>query len=114
MAKKPETAFKEKFAKFLESLPGIWFFKTNEMSVRGIPDFIICIHGRFLAIELKAENENQTSALQDWVLEQIAEAGGMAIVCCPNTFGQVKKILEKLHEEAAKETRMYIDKDNLN
>ena len=45
----------------------------------GVPDFLICFEGRFLAIECKA-NGNKPTALQTRHLEAIRGAGGTAIV----------------------------------
>lgn len=47
----------------------------------GVPDFLCCINGRFLAIEAKAPGKRHTvTALQKKNLEQIKAAGGEALV----------------------------------
>jgi hypothetical protein len=45
----------------------------------GIPDFLCCVKGRFLAIEAKA-GVGVTTALQDKNLKLIREAGGVTAV----------------------------------
>lgn len=115
MAKKPETLFKEKVLRDLKSLPGIWFYKTNDVSQRGIPDLIICASGAFIAVELKAEGEQiDPNGLQYWTLQQIAEAGGHSISCCPQTWGEAFKLIKKLHASAVKKASAQIDKTGLN
>jgi Holliday junction resolvase len=46
----------------------------------GIPDIFGCIHGRFIAIELKVK-PNKPTELQIYNIEQIKNAGGIAHVC---------------------------------
>ena len=45
----------------------------------GVPDFLCCVHGYFIAIEAKA-GKGTTTALQDKNLTQIRESGGVALV----------------------------------
>jgi pantoate kinase len=45
----------------------------------GVPDFLCCVHGYFIAIEAKA-GKGTTTALQDKNIKQIAESGGVALV----------------------------------
>jgi len=45
----------------------------------GVPDFLCCVHGHFIAIEAKAGN-GKTTALQDKNLKQIRESAGVALV----------------------------------
>jgi hypothetical protein len=62
---------------------GIWFYMPiqNGMGVTGIPDFICCWDGRFLAIEAKAPGKRANlSANQERVIAMIGVAGGIAMV----------------------------------
>ena len=45
----------------------------------GVPDFLICAGGRFIAVEAKA-GKGKTTALQDMHLEKIRRCGGQAMV----------------------------------
>ena len=45
----------------------------------GVPDFICCVNGQFLAIEAKAGN-NKPTALQEKNIRDIRTAGGIALV----------------------------------
>lgn len=62
---------------------GIWYYMPvqNGMGVVGVPDFICCWNGRFLAIETKAPGKRaNTTANQDNQIMGIHKAGGSAIV----------------------------------
>ena len=45
----------------------------------GVPDFLCCINGQFLAIEAKAGN-NKPTALQEKNIANIRASGGIALV----------------------------------
>jgi hypothetical protein len=45
----------------------------------GVPDFLCCVNGKFLAIEAKA-GKGTTTALQEKNLRNIREEGGVALV----------------------------------
>lgn len=59
---------------------GAWHFKTWGSAKRaGLPDRIGCLHGRFLAFEVKSPTARRgTTRLQRIVLERIQRAGGVA------------------------------------
>jgi hypothetical protein len=64
-------------------LRGIWYFMPmqNGFGVVGIPDFICCWNGRFLAIETKApKKRSHTTANQERQIADINAHGGYAIV----------------------------------
>lgn len=82
MATTPEGAVKRRIREWLRS-KGAWFFcpVSNGMGVHGVPDFICCINGKFVAIEAKAPGRRgNTSALQDKQIMGIHQAGGVAVV----------------------------------
>lgn len=59
---------------------GWYYMPTQGMySVKGVPDFIICYRGRFIAIEAKAP-QGSTTPNQDDQIEAIVQAGGRAFV----------------------------------
>lgn len=82
MAKTPEGKVKDGVRKRLKEA-GIWFYQPiqNGMGRVGIPDFICCYNGRFLAIETKAPGKiNNTTPNQEQVLKEIRESGGYSLV----------------------------------
>lgn len=46
----------------------------------GISDLLVCYHGRFIALELKA-NDNEPSKRQEKFIEDVIAAGGKGLVC---------------------------------
>jgi Holliday junction resolvase len=47
----------------------------------GVPDLLVCIRGKFLAIEVKTPTTtNSVSPLQQYNLDRITEIGGYAMV----------------------------------
>lgn len=78
----PEGKVKAAVKKRLKEL-GVWWYcpVQNGMGVVGIPDFICCADGRFVAIETKAPGKRgNTSPNQDARIREIREARGVAIV----------------------------------
>lgn len=73
----------------------IWYVKffANKFTPVGIPDILACVNGKFLAIEVKNEI-GKTSPLQDYHIEQITKAGGVAMVVRPQNFDLFKKKVE--------------------
>lgn len=61
----------------------------------GVPDFLCCVNGRFLAIEAKA-GKGKTTALQGKNIRLINNAGGCAVVINEDTLDKLKLILEGL------------------
>ena len=59
----------------------------------GVPDFLCCINGKFLAIEAKA-GKGTTTALQEKNLKQIREAGGLTAVIYEANIADLKAWLE--------------------
>ena len=98
MSKKPETVFKERALKDLATIPGAWFFKTQEVARRGIPDIILCLDGLFIGIELKIDGE-KLEPLQEYNLMRIEECGGKSFTAYPNNwkqiFGRLKLMVKK-------------------
>jgi len=57
-----------------------WVFKTVVCNRNGIPDIVGCTYlGRFFAIEMKY-GKNKASKLQEWNIQEIKKAGGIAFV----------------------------------
>lgn len=90
-----ETRFKTRIRPILETLPRSWWLKTQLLALCGIPDFIGCVQGRFVALELKTEKGKATK-LQEWVLQKIRHAGGYAAVVTPENFAEVLQDLQQL------------------
>jgi hypothetical protein len=82
MATTPEGKVKNAVRKLLSDR-GIWYYQPmqNGMGRVGIPDFICCWNGKFIAIETKAPGKKAAlTANQQGVLWAIEAHGGRAVV----------------------------------
>ncbi len=95
--KKPEPLFKEKVQIELALITGVWSFKTNMVAFGGIPDFIMCVRGHFVAWELKNNEFESPDGRQGWILRKIRKAGGKARTVHP---GNVKRHLAEVRRLA--------------
>ncbi len=74
-----EKQLKTKIVKKLKQLYGsdIWVYHPVDVCHSGIPDLIICLYGRFIAIELKAPGRKaMPDKLQAVTLKDISRAAG--------------------------------------
>ena len=90
-----ESAFKEKVIRDLKTLSECWFIKTQERGRRGTPDLLICLRGKFVAIELKRE-DGEVTPLQLHTLSKIADAQGMHAVMTPSMWPDYFKRLKEM------------------
>ena len=94
----PEGRVKAQVKKVLEAA-GAWYFMpvSNGMGRHGIPDFIACHKGEFLAIETKA-GKGRTTALQQRELDRIEAIGGRALVVTddPTTMQALEAVLANM------------------
>lgn len=61
----------------------------------GVPDFIVCVKGKFLAIECKADG-GKTTALQNKNLNDIKLSGGVALVINETNVDYLKQIISSM------------------
>lgn len=90
----PETLFKLRVQKDLSKLQNTWFFKTQERSIRGIPDIIGSVAGRFFAAELKIDDE--PTKLQQFILNQIKRTGAVSFSTTPEEWEEHMSYMRKL------------------
>ena len=65
--------------------------------MRGIPDIIMSVGGRFVAWELKVPpNKLKQDSLQYYVLKKIAESGGYAAEVTPNNLKEHLERIERM------------------
>jgi len=98
MAQTPEGRVKDDVKKVLKARD-IWFFMPmqNGFGVVGIPDFICCWKGQFLAIETKAPGKRaQTTPNQERRIDEIKIHGGWAIV-----VDDAKQLIEYINSEGS-------------
>lgn len=80
MAMTPEAAVKKQIRKILEA-EGVYYAMPMGTGYgnSGVPDFLCCVAGKFMAIEAKA-GKGRTTALQDAHIQRITIAQGVAMV----------------------------------
>lgn len=61
----------------------------------GIPDFLCCVRGTFVAVEAKA-GKGVATALQHRHLTRIQEQGGHALIINENNLHELTELLETL------------------
>jgi Holliday junction resolvase len=99
MVATPEKRVKSKVVGVLKDEGAYYFFPaTHGYGRSGIPDIIVCVNGRFLAIECKAGN-NKPTALQTREMENIRRNGGVAIVVNEENWGAVRNLVRGLKGE---------------
>ena len=69
------------------------------VSLRGIPDYLICIDEQFLAIELKSGKDARRNPLQEFTLEAIAAAGGIGLIVFPENWKATQEFLREMIKE---------------
>lgn len=82
MSTTPEGKVKKQVRDYLRK-KDIWFYQPvqNGMGQVGIPDFICCYKGQFIAIETKAPGKlGNVTPNQERVINEIREHGGLALV----------------------------------
>jgi Holliday junction resolvase len=100
MAKTPEAKVKDKIKKILKA-HGVYYVMPigSGYGNAGVPDFICCYKGFFMAIEAKASG-NMTTVLQAKNLEEIIDAGGVAVVVNENNLHAIEGWLRILEVKA--------------
>ena len=93
MADTPEAKVKKRIKKLLAEYNVYYAMPIGTMfGNSGVPDFLCCVRGRFLAIEAKA-GKGRTTALQEKHLKDIREAGGVALVVNEDNLDELEKLL---------------------
>lgn len=87
-----ESAIQSKIMKELKKA-GIYAHKNITTNKKGIPDIICCVHGKYLALEVKNE-KGKTTELQDWNINEIRKSGGRAEVV--RSWEDVSEILRSM------------------
>lgn len=77
---KQEATLTRKTKAWLDKQEGLFYYKASDRYQKGVSDFIICYRGKFLALELKAEN-GKASPHQKLFIKEVEEAGGRGAVC---------------------------------
>lgn len=94
MAATPEAKVKDKIKAILKSHNVYYAMPIGTgYGNSGVPDFLCCVNGHFLAIEAKA-GKGTTTALQDKHLGQIKVSGGTAAVINESTLDHLDQLIK--------------------
>ena len=91
----PEVKVKNRIKQTLEELGCYYFMPIGGPYSRiGVPDFIGCIDGLYIAIEAKA-GKGTTTALQERELQKIKDHGGFALVVNEKNIDSLKAQIDE-------------------
>lgn len=93
MASTPEVKVKKQIRKMLDEAGAYYAMPIGTgYGNSGVPDFLICHRGRFIAVEAKAGN-NKPTALQELHMARIRSNGGTALVINEDNLQELKELL---------------------
>ena len=98
MAATPEAKVKAKIKKILKD-HGVYYAMPigTGYGNSGVPDFLCCVNGNFLAIEAKA-GKGTTTALQEKNLRDIKQAGGTAAVIAEEQLEYLEQLIQLMKQ----------------
>lgn len=90
-----EADVKKEVKKVLNKLGAWWFMPVpTGYGVKGVPDFIVCLDGKFAGIETKY-GKNKLSKWQQLQIEKIKAANGEALVVNENNVAELEELLTR-------------------
>jgi Holliday junction resolvase len=98
VAATPEAKVKAKIKKILKD-HGVYYAMPigTGYGNSGVPDFLCCVNGNFLAIEAKA-GKGTTTALQEKNLREIKQAGGTAAVIAEEQLEYLEQLIQLMKQ----------------
>jgi len=89
----PEVKVKKQIRKILDEAGAYYAMPIGSgYGNSGVPDFLVCVSGKFVGIEAKA-GKGKTTALQEAHLSRIRSAGGVAVVINEDNIHTLKELL---------------------
>jgi hypothetical protein len=82
---------------FLKKLKNTFFLPVQQMAISGSPDYLLCVNGRYVALELKGD-DGIVSKLQAHTLEKMRRTGAVTFVAMPKNWDEIKSKLLLLSE----------------
>jgi Holliday junction resolvase len=94
----PEAKVKAKIKKILKD-HGVYYAMPigTGYGNSGVPDFLCCVNGNFLAIEAKA-GKGTTTALQEKNLREIKQCGGTAAVIAEEQLEYLEQLIQLMKQ----------------
>lgn len=99
MAATPEAKVKDKIKKIFKE-HGVYYAMPMGTGYgnSGVPDFLCCVNGQFLAIEAKA-GKGVPTALQEKNMREIRAAGGYTLVVYEGNLDWLRGVIKLLKEQ---------------
>ena len=86
----------------LSELP-VLIMPIQQKAIRGDPDFILCVLGVMVGLELKAMEKSKVAKLQIFKLMQIERYGGIGLIAYPGNWDKVLAYIKELTIAQGKE-----------
>jgi len=80
MSKKAETLLKDRVRLQLERINKCSIIKIQQVVIRGDPDFVLCVNGFSVWVELKRNRKEKADPLQHYKLEKHLRDGGYSFI----------------------------------
>ena len=96
MAEKPETRLKNRIRPKLEALRFTSIIKIQQVCLVGDPDFVMCVAGRSVYIEMKRNRKEKAERIQYHKLAKHVSNGGYSFIMHPDNALQIVEFLEEL------------------
>ena len=91
----PESKVKKKIKDVLKSCGAYYAMPIGTgYGNSGVPDFLCCVNGKFVAIEAKA-GKGQATALQLKNLQEINACGGYSLIIREDNYNYLERIIEE-------------------
>jgi hypothetical protein len=99
MSLTPEGKVKDKVKRLFKSM-GVYYAMpaTGGYGVSGVPDFLVCLKGRFIGVECKA-GKGKPTALQLKNLAEIEASGGISVIVNEDNLAQFETTMRKYYHE---------------
>jgi hypothetical protein len=95
----PEGKVKDKVKRLLKAMDIYYAMPaTGGYGASGIPDFLVCLKGKFIGVECKA-GKGKPTALQLKNLAEIEASGGISVIVNEDNFAQFEETIRKYYHE---------------
>jgi hypothetical protein len=95
----PEGKVKDKVKRLLKAMDIYYAMPaTGGYGASGIPDFLVCLKGKFIGVECKA-GKGKPTALQLKNLAEIEASGGIAVIVNEDNLAQFEETIRKYYHE---------------
>lgn len=99
MSMTPEGKVKDKVKRLFKAMDVYYAMPaTGGYGASGVPDFLVCLKGRFIGVECKA-GKGKPTALQLKNLAEIEASGGISVIVNEDNLEQFETAMRKYYHE---------------